>query len=337
MLEALRRIWDPAVYQGGGTRRRYFEGWYFKVVDADLRHVLALIPGVSFSADGASRHAFVQVVPAGGKVRYFRYPVESFAAGPPGDFSVRIGGNLFRREGIDLDLSDGQSRVQGALRFGEWAPWPVTALSPGIMGPFRFAPGMETYHGVLSMDHAVAGSVTLDGERWGFGEGRGYVEKDWGRSFPSSWIWAQSNSFEKDRTSVTVSVARVPWMTGAFVGSIAGLLLDGELHRFATYTGARPTCIETHENEAWFTLSDGREELDVHVLGSRQLALRAPALGSMDARDAESLCGSVDVVLRVLRGGRAGVVFRGTGVAAGVEVMNDRDELGRTPCFGSSD
>jgi len=332
MPYALRRVWNPAGYQGGSVQRRYFEGWYYKQVDASQTRTLAVIPGVSFSADGAARHAFVQVVPSGGATHYFAFPVESFSYDTHKPYEVRVGPNTFSREGITLDLVDGERTAKGQLRFGQWAPWPVSALSPGIMGWYRFVPRMETYHGVLSMDHSVTGSIVLDGERIDFDGGRGYTEKDWGRSFPSSWIWAQSNDFEAPGTSVTLSVAKVPWMTGAFVGNIAGLLHAGELHRFATYTGAKVRCIETGADEAHLVLGDRREEIEIIVHGSETLVLKAPVLGAMEGRDAESLGGTLDVTLRALRGGRASVVFRGTGKQAGIEIMNDRDELGRVPC-----
>jgi hypothetical protein len=132
--------------------------------------------------------------------------------------------------------------------------------------------------------------------------------------------------------SVTLSVAKVPWMTGAFVGNIAGLLLDGELHRFATYTGARVRCIETGDNEAHLTLGDRREEIEIRARGSETLVLKAPVLGAMEGRDAESLGGTLEVTLRALRGGRASMVFRGTGRQAAIEIMNDRDELGGIDC-----
>jgi len=329
----LRRIWNPSEYQGGRVSRRYFEGWYFKQVDAAESRIVSVIPGISYSADGVSKHAFVQVVPSSGEQsHYYSYPADSFGASPGTPFAIRVGPNSFSPGGMTLDLEDGTHKVSGELRYGPWSPWPVRLLSPGIMGPYRFVPRMETYHGVLSMDHAVSGSLTIDGDTIDFEGGRGYVEKDWGRSFPSSWIWAQSNHFDRPGTALVLSVAKIPWMTGAFVGSIAGLLVDGSLHRFATYTRARLTCVETGDNEARIALSDGHEELDVHVRGYRALTLKAPVLGAMEGRDAESLGGTVDVTLRALRGGRAGVVFRSTGGQAGVEVMNERDELGRIEC-----
>jgi len=329
MLHPLRRVWNPGAYQGEGVRRRYFEGWYYKQVDAQGSRALAVIPGVSYSADGTSRHAFVQIVPSGGAALYFAYPIEEFGFDRMDPFGVRVGANSFSRDGMTLALSDGEHEVRGDLRFGTWAPWPVTALSPGIMGPFRFVPRMQTYHGVLSMDHAVSGSVVLDGERIDFNGGRGYTEKDWGHSFPSSWIWAQSNHFGRAGTSLMLSVARIPWMGGAFVGIIAGLLLEGELHRFATYTGARLRCLESRENSAHVIIGGHREQLEIELNGVETLMLKAPVLGAMEGRDAESLGGTLEVTLRALRGGRGGIVFQGVGQQAGIEIMNDRGELDR--------
>lgn len=329
-----RRIWNPATYQGGHISRRYFEGWYFKQVDSEGRRALAVIPGVSYSEDGGSKHAFVQIMSGEGVVHYFTYPIEAFSCDSGDSFAMRIGDNTFSKGGMQLRLQDGDVRVYGELRFGAWSPWPVSALSPGIMGWYRFVPAMETYHGVLSMDHEVSGTIKVDGDTIGFDGGRGYVEKDWGRSFPSSWIWAQSNHFGRPGVSVTVSVAKVPWMTGAFIGNIAGLLLDGKLYRFATYTGAKLVCTDTRANAAHLVLRDRRFELELVVEGREPLMLKAPVLGAMVGRDAESLGGTIEVTLRALRGDATSVVFEGTGRQAGVEVMNDLAELGSTRCDG---
>ena len=34
----LRAVWQPAMYHGHGKRKDFFEGWYFKFVDAPERH-----------------------------------------------------------------------------------------------------------------------------------------------------------------------------------------------------------------------------------------------------------------------------------------------------------
>ncbi len=324
----LRRIWMPALYQGGSRSKRYFEGWYFKVVDGAGDHPIAVIPGVSFSADGSVSHSFVQLMASGGGTRYFAYPASAFSF-DRSEFGVRVAGNSFSSAGMTLELADEEGTLSGSVRFGPLSPWPVKPLSPGIMGPFRFVPAMETYHGVVSMDHDLTGTLKLDGRELCFDGGRGYIEKDWGRSFPSSWVWAQSNTFGRPGVSVTASVARIPWMTGAFVGHIAGLLVDGSLHRFATYTGAKPISVSTRPDGADLVIRGRREELELHLSGTVPGALKAPTLGSMEGRANESLDGAIGVTLRAIRGGRAQVLFEGTGRNAGIEVMNDRGELGR--------
>jgi hypothetical protein len=92
---------------------------------------------------------------------------------------------------------------------------------------------------VVSLDHVIEGALDIDGRTIDFTGGRGYTEKDWGRSFPSSWIWLQSNHFSTPGSSFTASVAIIPWIGRSFPGFIIGLWHQNKLYRFATYTGAK--------------------------------------------------------------------------------------------------
>ena len=56
---------------------------------------------------------------------------------------------------------------------------------PGVMGPFSFVPFMECYHGVVNIDHKISGSLMINNEEIDFTDGYGYIEKDWGKSFPN--------------------------------------------------------------------------------------------------------------------------------------------------------
>jgi hypothetical protein len=75
---------------------------------------------------------------------------------------------------------------------------------------------MECYHGVLSFDHKISGSLTINEIEVNFDDGKGYLEKDWGTSIPSSWIWMQTNQFQGDVASLFGSVAKIPRLKNYF-------------------------------------------------------------------------------------------------------------------------
>lgn len=166
-INRLRAVFDPARYHGWGRTRRYFEGWYFKVVDAPEKSAYAFIPGIAMNGHG-ERHAFVQVLD--GKrltAEYHTFRAEAFRPAP-GKFDLTLGDNRFTEEFIRLALPG----IRGELRFRGNVPWPVRWYSPGIMGPYAFVPRMECYHGILSMDHALEGLLQINGQRADFtGEG----------------------------------------------------------------------------------------------------------------------------------------------------------------------
>jgi tocopherol cyclase len=322
-MYALTKVWHPSYFQDGRTGLGYFEGWYFKVVDPTRTRALAVIPGVSIERTG-SRHAFVQVILGDGRAHWFDFPWESFAYARD-RFDITVGRCRFTDREIVMDLDDGTFSVRGTLALGEPAPWPVRALSPGVMGPFRFVPFMECYHGVLSLDHTVDGDLMVDGEGIVFDGGRGYSEKDWGRSFPSAWVWVQSNDFGRTGVSLTASIARIPWLGSSFVGSIVGLLVDGRLHRFATYTGAKLISLSHAPGGVEFVLQDRRHRIEVGASGAVPGVLRSPVLGQMVGQVEESLRGTVRVRLTERATGRE--VFAGEGRSSGIELMDPAGDL----------
>jgi hypothetical protein len=328
------KVWHPARYQDGRKARGYFEGWYFKCV-GPRGDALAVIPGVAIGGSttdraraaepaeaGIAPHAFVQLIRAGGDTRYWEYPVESFRFATD-RFAVEVGPNRFSEKGFSLDLAGTPGTVAGEVRFGAWAPWPVRPFAPGIMGWYRFVPFMETYHGVLSMDHTTEGALDIDDETIELTGGRGYVEKDWGRSFPSAWIWAQTNDFEEPGISLTVSVARIPWLGGSFIGYIVGLLRDGVLHEFTTYNGTELREMLPTDDGARIALARGSDELSITLEGAHPGRLRSPVLGDMRGEVLETLEGVALVELR--HAGRT--VFAGTGTSTGMELMDPDGDL----------
>ena len=257
------KIWKPAVFQGEKKKKEYFEGWYFKLVDKDEKTAYAIIPGISISSDPSKSHAFVMFSDARNhRMWYFRYHIADFGF-KNDEFEINIAKNYFSLNRVHLDLEDNQNKIKAKLEFKNIIPWPVTLFSPGVMGPYAFIPFMECYHGVLSFDHLIEGFISINGEIKDFSGGKGYMEKDWGTSMPSSWIWMQTNHFDEDRTSLFGSIAKIPWLKSYFTGYIFGFLYKGTLYKFTTYTGAKIDRLNVSNNKIEISIGNKHHYLEI--------------------------------------------------------------------------
>ncbi|MEM1269955.1 MAG: tocopherol cyclase family protein, partial [Bacteroidota bacterium] len=311
-------IFHPEGYHGRRAKPPFFEGWYVKLDDPGGERTLAVIPGIYLGEDPASRHAFIQATD-GRKRWYARYPVEAFE-GATDRFDVRVGTSRFHAGGMTLDLDAPEGRLAGEVRFENPVPWPVTWRSPGIMGWYAWVPTMECYHGVVSLDHGLSGSVQIDGEAVDFSGGRGYTEKDWGRRFPRAWVWMQTNGFEGHAgTSLTASIARIPWWRTTFPGFIVGFWHAGTLYRFATYTGAETTRLHVTDEDVEWSMKSRNHVLEITARRAPGAELLGPRPEGMVPVVEETVSASVHVRLTTAAGD---VVFDGTGHRAGLEVVS---------------
>jgi hypothetical protein len=318
------RIWNPGAYHGRG-KKNFFEGWYFKMVDRSEANAYAVIPGVSLA--GANSHAFIMFLDARAhKLRYFSYPLEEMYA-DENKFELAIGKSTFSLAAMHLDMGSREDRVVARADHMGPYPWPVRLLSPGAMGWYAFVPGMECYHGILSMDHAIDGYVETAGGHIDLTGGRGYIEKDWGASMPSSWIWVQTNHFDMAGVSLSGSIAKIPWRGNYFTGFIFGFLYDKKLYEFTTYSGAHIVGLQADDDNIRLRLENKQYRLDIDAARAGGVELPAPKLGDMTAKVNESLNSRIGVALSRKKGTGVEPVFTGTGRNAGLELVGDVAQL----------
>lgn len=320
MSKRLSAFFNPEQFHGWGKQRNYFEGWYFKLVNADETQALAIIPGIAMDTNGG-KHSFIQVLD--GKKRtaiYHKFEADFFQP-TPRVFHLCIKENRFSEKELKLALSD----IKGSLRFSGNIAWPKPWYSPGIMGPFAFVPFMECYHGIVSLDHSITGKLVIDNREIDFTGGRGYMEKDWGRSFPSAYFWMQSNHFTLPGISLKCSVAKIPWLRSSFVGFIAGIWLQDRLIRFTTYNRSSLRRSLADERTVDIVLENKNYLLQIvaHRDGATELA--SPINGFMNGRIAESMTSSLDVLLTDKRSNK--VLLHDTGRNAGLEVAGNIKEI----------
>jgi tocopherol cyclase len=311
------KLFHPEVFQGNVKAKRYFEGWYFKHVSADRGHVYSFIPGISLAPH--KKHAFIQVINGvTGETRYIEYDLREFSAARD-RLQVRVGASLFTDRSIELSVEDKGFNVSGRIEYVNSVRYPRSLAAPGIMGWYSYIPFMECNHGVVSVHHSLRGELRVNGKAIDFNDGKGYIEKDWGRSFPEAWIWLQCNTFSVAERSLFFSIAKIPWLGGHFAGFISFLFDQGAFYVFATYNGSKKNRIELNGNLLSIQLENKQHVLNIQVKKLKEGELAAPVQGAMTRRIKESVDSEVQLQL-CDKAGR--VVVEDAGKRAGLEIMD---------------
>lgn len=311
-------IHNPIIYQGWNKQKNYFEGWYYKTVDKDNQLAFSFIPGISKDKNGDA-HAFIQFIDGVKNTsEYYSFKADQFIADNK-TLDINVAGNYFSLNQFKVDLAD----IKAELTITKPNLLKGNLLSPGIMGWYAYMPFMQCYHGLVSMHHTVSGTLTQGGTEYQLENAKGYIEKDWGTSFPKAWIWNQCNSFQKENDlSVFASVAHIPWLGSHFIGFIAAIYWKGKIEVFATYNRSK-NITKLNDNSVELIYSKGKKRLEITATKAPGADLISPISGEMRGKVNESL--QANVVLKYYQG--KNLILSDKGGFAGLELGGEVDEL----------
>ncbi len=290
----LSKIRHPFQIQGSISKKNYFEGWYYKQVQLEKDKTISFIFG--YSTGKQDPHSFIQVIQSNPlTTAYYKFPLNAFQIDGQ---SYAIEKNRFSLHEIELHLNQEDLVIDGLLHLTNHQILKHQVFMPNIMGPFAYVPNMECNHGVISMNHDVNGTLIINHVTYTFRDESGYLEKDWGTSFPKRYIWIQGNHFKETKAGFMVSVADIPTLGFTFEGIIAQLDLPKERFRFATYNGTKRTYLKKTEDGFEFELKKGSSSLTVIAHVPISGTLKSPHLGSMNKTIKEGLGGSIELILK---------------------------------------
>lgn len=316
---------SSTLFQGNKQTHNYFEGWYYKMVASRGETILSVIPGIALSADGNDQHAFIQIINGiTGKTSYHSYPIEDFSFGTE-RHQVKIQNNYFSTDKIVLNISDGDVQLFGEINMLNTTKYSDRKFGRrDIMGWYRKLPFLECYHGVVSLTHELEGKIELNGQVSDFTSGKGYIEKDWGSSMPSSWIWLQSNNFEASESSFMISIANVPLENKSFNGFLGFLYYDDKVYRFGTYTRSKMRLDIVDKNTIKINIQSRKEVIEIEAIRNQYGLLQAPDEGTMDRRIAESIDADIKIKLFDKKGN---LMYSDQSKIAGFELVGDVEKL----------
>lgn len=257
----------------------YFEGWYVRIHTNSLD--FAVIFGLSLST---KKDVFIQYLDSHcSKVYHYSWHELTFTIEP---FCIQIAGNYLSLDQLKLALPE----IKATLDFDQLIPLKISRYAPTIMGPFAYFP-MECIHSIISLHHNVTGFIEQNGFCQEI-QGIGYIEKDRGTSFPSHYVWFQSNQ-NKQAPCFFFSYAHIPFGFLSFQGCICVLLLEKQ-YRFATYLGCR---VKVFNKERKIVLKQYPYTLIIDFSYPHGHTLHSPKEGIMCGRVNETLQAQATVTL----------------------------------------
>lgn len=245
----------PKYFHGLTKKRSFFEGWYFKHIHNG--NLLGLIPGIHIDHAGR-RFAFIEVI-TNYSCYYVHYPFSAFEASKD-QLYIQVGESQFSTKGIRIYIDTPELSLKGAINYA-----PLQSIPYDTMGPFCFLPFLNCHSEIISLSHSISGFIKLNGQLLNFDDGKGYIETEWGRSFPKYQIWTQCNSFPTEPLcSIVVSIANLCFINKSFVGCVGAITYHDCHYRFATHLGTKII----NASEKGFTLVQGDYLLKVTLLAS---------------------------------------------------------------------
>lgn len=325
MIKAIR---NPDIYHGKDKKSNFFEGWYFKIVQPGTGNTYSFIPGVFISSEEGQSHSFIQVLKGNqNNFKYLKFKKDEFKASTS-EFNLKVKESSFSLNKIDLNINDKDEKISGTLYFDSIIRWPDSIINPGSMGFYNYLGFMQCYSQVCAVDGLIRGKLFINGEIVDFTGGKLYIEKNWGRAFPYSYIWVQGNSFTKGDGAVTCSIGNIPlpFPLTSFTGFLIGIYAKGRFYKFTSIN--KSTLSIKCENEK-IVLETCNKDYFLKIEGSYKqddfMNLYAPRDGSMIPIASETLNGNLSVNLYDKK--TSCIIFSDNCSSAGIEFSGDYKNL----------
>lgn len=316
-MKKLFLIKNPEVFQGEKyieSTKNYFEGWYFK--NTNKKSGISFIPGIHINEK--EQKAFIQVITTI-STYFIDYDIKDFKYNH-NPFYIKIGNNFFSKENIHIDIKDKTQNltILGDIKYSKSININKNILNPNIMGPFSYIPFMECNHAIISMKAKANGTINIKNKKIKFKDDIAYIEKDWGSSFPKSYIWCQGNNFKSSNASFFLSIADIPFKILNFRGIICSLIINSKEYRFSTYNNSKIIEYEVKNNQINITLKKGKYNLNVKSNSDSGLKLVAPVKGKMEKEILETISANLTVTLK----NDNKIIFKDTSTNCGLEIVS---------------
>ena len=258
-------------FQYLGASEPSFEGFYCKVAKPNGKTFVVIC---GFARTKEKSYAFIQVGSHFSETKYFEYPIESLNINEAG-FSFSIQQHQISMEGISIIEEDCEIN----LTFENFNAWERTRLRPSIMGILTYVPFVECKHDIVAPHFNASGIVKIEQQTMRFNSDAGYIDRNWGKSFPKRYCWGHLSGFSNDSISIQFAKGSPKWLFLKIPVHIGFLYLNGEITTFKSWRGAQIRIRNTDDFMVY--LKNSKYEIQLLFERDKKLQLKAPDEGNI--------------------------------------------------------
>jgi hypothetical protein len=262
----------PSSLKGNFKEDKYFEGWFQKVYSKKHKSSFIIIYGYA-TRNSYDTFGFIQVLIPNENIKILYFPKSEISC-DPNRHIIRMGNNMLTTELIRINSSN----LNIHLNLSNNQPIQTFKNS---MGYTYFIPNLPCYHSVMNSSHVVAGKIFYNDVRYTLDNEIGYLEKNWGTSFPETYFWLHAVDPTDRQVSLLFSRAEIKWLGQKFIKHIGHFHFDGkeidlrDLKHFS-YSSFMPS----PENQI-LRITSKAISLEISILYRKKVKFKGPKEGQL--------------------------------------------------------
>jgi tocopherol cyclase len=262
----------PTQLKGKFKKRNFFEGWFHKIYSAKHQTSFVIIYGYT-TGNSYDKFGFIQFLIPNKNVEIYYFSKNEISYNPK-NHSVQMGSNILSLKEIKINLKD----IYMDLNLSDNLP--ISSFK-NSMGYAYFIPTLPCYHSVLNKSHLISGEINLFNNNYLLDNDLGYMEKNWGTSFPEKYFWIQAVEPHNPNVSLLFSQAEIKWMGKSFIKHVGHLRINGEELDLRTLTLFNVSYNNTIPENITITIKSKQIKLEMRFSVAKKYMFKGPLKGKL--------------------------------------------------------
>lgn len=264
--------YKPSSLRGYPERSKYFEGWFQKVYSKKHQASFILIYGYA-TRNTYDTFGFIQVLIPNEKPKIVYFPKHELSF-DSGQHIVRMGDNCLTMNSIEISTDE----LDINLSLMNNHPIPTFKNS---MGYHYYVPTLPCYHSVMNTSHLVSGIIRHKESVFALDEDMGYMEKNWGTSFPENYFWIHAVDPYNPQISLLFSIAEIQWLGKRFIKHVGHLRIEGKHIDLRALKDISIADRIVSEKKRCMKIKSKELELDIWITYGNKVTFKGPNQGHM--------------------------------------------------------